>query len=337
MSLLADFTGMMSVFEKSGMGVSESLEAALLTASKGPLFRRIGSIRNRLLEGYSFTESAVPVFPGCDSFTRFCFQSAETEGPEGGYFSMIKERMDRRSRISSALFWALLYPAGVTLFTFAGIFLLGSEFLPRLLRHYPAENLELILLVERRITAMITAGAGVMLFLFIFTAVLVLERRFRFLGPRVYAVFRRIPVAGKIHCYAVYERFCGSLAKLRLAGYSIPQSLRIVSHFVDDPAFALEIREGIVRMEKGEDPAEIFSRASVLNPFFVRWFSLECRSRNRPGEAFTVLTQYYRTRLDGLLTGVTKGAEPAAVVAAGGIILFTVLGCVLPLITMMIF
>lgn len=250
---------------------------------------------------------------------------------------MIKERMNRRSRISSALFWALLYPAGVTLFTFAGIILLGTEFLPRLLRYYPEQNRELILLVERRIETIITAGGACVLFLFILTALLVIERKYRFLGRSVYRALRRIPVAGKIHCYAVYERFCSSMEKLRREGYSIPQTLRTVSHFVDDPAFYSEIRKGIAGMEMGEDPAEIFTPSPVLSPFFIRWFILECRTGNQPGEAFSALTRYYRTRLDELLNGVTKGAEPAAVVIAGGVILFTVLGCVLPLITMMIF
>ncbi len=332
MKILMEFTKIMAVLESSGMELYDSLSAALLISPKGKLAKVINDIICSMNEGYSFSEGAESAFCALDNFTRYCFRNVSTEDTGKGFFNLLTHRYERKCSVKHNLIWALAYPSLMGFFLIGGLALLGYVFIPRLISFFPIDDPQKLFLIIRRIDFLLLGTAIILSMIFLGCLLFVLEKKKKFLKGGFYKSILKIPVLGKMYSSSSHECICATMSLLLRRGVSFKEALKGASESVNNSAFKQELLSGIQKMEEGVSPQAIFLKSSVLSPLFKRWFNLEIESR-KPGDAMASLAKYYQKKLNSLFEHIDRGIEPAAIFLIGGVLLYAVIGCILPLMT----
>ena len=260
-------------------------------------------------------------------------RAGENTGTLGTAATAAAAWMEQRFQARNDLTAALIYPMTVMVLSFAAILFLASSILPKMQQMYVSAGAKLPLLTRMVMSGgKILAAAGVLLVL------AAIVWRFSALGQRlatsrsalwIIGLLRFVPLERVRQSYhlAVWP---GMLGVLINHGIPLPEALSDVADTLTDPVDIFMLKRVKLRLEEGLPPAACFSAEPGLPHVAQRLIAAGDRS-GKLGDALNAIAGYYRRRYDTHSRTLIALAEPAAIVAAGAVILLIALAVMLPI------
>lgn len=330
---LVVFSRQLATMIESGISLVQALAILSEQAEKKSFKSVIGSMRQDIEEGSSFSE-ALAKHPGI--FPEI-FRSMVQAGEASGMLEEILERLavyiEKSAALRRKIISSLIYPAVVISMaviitavlllkvvpTFKAIFdILGGQLpLPTKILIFTSD-----LLRHNILYVIIAAAAAFFLF-----------RKYYATQKGRYAVDKRmlsLPVFGKLAIKVAVVKFSRTLATLVKSGVPILNSLEIVARIAGNKVVEEAVLSARKSIREGEPIAGPLSSSGVFPPMVVRMIGVG----EQTGELEKMLTKiadFYDDQVDAAVSGLTSLLEPMVIAFLGIVIGGIVMSLFLPI------
>ncbi|MDD4909926.1 MAG: type II secretion system F family protein [Candidatus Omnitrophica bacterium] len=330
---LVVFSRQLATMIESGISLVQALAILSEQAEKKSFKSVIGSMRQDIEEGSSFSEALAKhagIFPEI-------FRSMVQAGEASGMLEEILERLavyiEKSAALRRKIVSSLIYPAVVISMaviitavlllkvvpTFKAIFdILGGQLpLPTKILIFTSD-----LLRHNILYVIIAAAAAFFLF-----------RKYYATQKGRYAVDKRmlsLPVFGRLAIKVAVVKFSRTLATLVKSGVPILNSLEIVARIAGNKVVEEAVLSARKSIREGEPIAGPLSNSGVFPPMVVRMIGVG----EQTGELEKMLTKiadFYDDQVDAAVSGLTSLLEPLVIAFLGIVIGGIVISLFLPI------
>lgn len=330
---LVVFSRQLATMIESGISLVQALAILSEQAEKKSFKSVIGSMRQDIEEGSSFSEALAKhagIFPEI-------FRSMVQAGEASGMLEEILERLavyiEKSAALRRKIISSLIYPAVVISMaviitavlllkvvpTFKAIFdILGGQLpLPTKILIFTSD-----LLRHNILYVIIAAAAAFFLF-----------RKYYATQKGRYAVDKRmlsLPVFGRLAIKVAVVKFSRTLATLVKSGVPILNSLEIVARIAGNKVVEEAVLSARKSIREGEPIAGPLSNSGVFPPMVVRMIGVG----EQTGELEKMLTKiadFYDDQVDAAVSGLTSLLEPLVIAFLGIVIGGIVISLFLPI------
>ncbi|HIC87713.1 MAG TPA: type II secretion system F family protein [Aquificae bacterium] len=140
----------------------------------------------------------------------------------------------------------------------------------------------------------------------------------------------KIPILGKF--IKEYNLFllASFMSSLLRSGCSIERMFSILRSVIDNAVFYRAINEINERVNKGESLTEAFRNAKIFPPFFLRYMAVGEKTGTLD-EQLEIVAQFYKEKLDRILSTLPKLIEPIMIALIGIITLSMIMAVFYPI------
>lgn len=140
----------------------------------------------------------------------------------------------------------------------------------------------------------------------------------------------KIPILGKF--IKEYNLFllASFMSSLLRSGCSIERMFSILRSVIDNAVFYRAINEINERLNKGESLTEAFRNAKIFPPFFLRYMAVGEKTGTLD-EQLEIVAQFYKEKLDRILSTLPKLIEPIMIALIGIITLSMIMAVFYPI------
>ena len=242
--------------------------------------------------------------------------------------SYLKERKEIRRRIIQAL----IYPSCVLTASAAVVLILILIVIPELDFLFQAfcTSPDLIRLESSKITLTVKAsGAVLLLLILMILSCAILRKKNTRASAAIDSAVLRIPLVRDLAVTLSLHDFCFAMKVLCENHFPLAQSLAEASKVPGNARIREAVKSACRKITCGERTASAFESEDVFPEYFTAWINT-AEENGRTERAFAELSDYYRSRSEGMLGFISQAAEPVFILITGMIVISVILTFVLP-------
>jgi general secretion pathway protein F len=334
--LLALTTRQLATLTQSGMPLDQSLAAVAEQADDARVARLAANLRTHISAGESLP-AALSRYPRAFSplYRGLVGAGAET-GRLADVLARLADYLEAREALRQKVVLALIYPAIVTVISFAVIAVLVTYVVPQVVSVYQQSRQTLPWLTQALITSSAFFRATGWLWLLILGAAIVgftFANRAAAFRMKWHALLLRLPVAGRLARSLETARFASTLAILVGSGAPLLRSLDAAA----DVVHMLPLRDAAnaarVLVREGVALSRALREQRVFPPVLVHLVA----NGEQSGRLATMLERAageLERDAERRLSWLAALLQPALIVVMGAIVLVLVLAVMLPIVSM---
>jgi type II secretory pathway component PulF len=336
-SVVIEFTQVMATLMANGLQLKEALSIARRVGSSSiePVFRHV---EDRVGKGDSLFDALSAWQSGFSPLYLGLVRIGEKTGDLASVFQKLGDYLAGRQAIRSKMLNSLIYPAFVLCVAVVGIALLVIIILPKLMLMIESLNPQAAAVYRRNVAAF-NAGASILMALLAALAVMLLtalrmRSRNADWARRLDAVILRIPVAGTLARCTFGLNFTYAMETLLTSGYSLEDALGESSLIVGNEVFKVGLTSAREAVIKGRPLSAALMEEKVFPQALTGWVAVG-EGANDLVKSFSQVRAFYQKEMDKHYSRFMNMAEPALIVAVGGILVTLILAFITPIFTML--
>lgn len=329
------FTKMMSVLLRSGMSISDALNASIFQVKTDEFKEGLRSVIRDVKSGVSLASSLERQGKYFDTFYCSIVESGERSGYLSETFVRLYTYLIERERLRKKVGAAMVYPVFLLVFSIAVVFFLSLVVLPSFARIYESFDRELPL-ITRAVMGVsigikkywyILGGCGVLIWQGIKSVSQNKETLMRVQGE--------ILKVGIIREYIYRSELSVFFSLLSLAlksGMDVVSALRMAGENLKNVKIRMDLEEAV----KGVIQGVKLSRALKENgfpPLAVQFISAG-ESSNNLEEILDNIVEFYRNELEDAVSTFISLIEPVLIIIVGSLVGVIIIAIILPILTL---
>lgn len=328
------FTKHLAVMIKSGIPLSEGLEA-LTTQARSTAFKKVlQEITKNVINGQQLAKAMSKHPNAFSEFYLGLIKVGEESGTLEENLSFLAEQMAKDYKLRKKIQGAMLYPglvlsATVIMGSFIGVFIL-----PKLIDFFAAFEVELPLTTRILLWLahlMKTYGFLLVFGLLIFALASYFLLRTSYLKYHWHRLVLKFPIFGELFSYAQLARFARNLGTLLKTGVPIIKSLEITANTLDNLAFRKQLILAKEQIEKGKELGKSLEKTGTLFPPIVCKMITVGEKTGKLDEVLIYLGDFYDEEIDSISKNLSTVLEPILLVIIGLIVGFVALAIISPI------
>lgn len=267
---IIDFTKQMATLLNSGIKLTESLTVLTLQASEQRFKNALIDIRDRVVTGESLTDTLKDYGDYFDPIYVSMVRVGEVTGTLGQNFETIAGFMEKRQRVESQVFTAMIYPIVLIFFCLAAILILTTQVIPKIADQIARTGQELPWITQQlmNFSYLLTS---IWVFVLIAGVIGVGWAVKRFLKTPKGAYLRdklllSLPLFGPLVKQRVLARFASTLSTLLGSGLPMAESLRVVAEVTGNSIMKRAVLQARERILAGADITTPLRDSGVIGP-----------------------------------------------------------------------
>ena len=331
---LVMFSRQLAVMFKSGVPLSEALEALASQIKKAKFREKITMIAQDVEGGTAFSK-ALSRFPGVFSnFYVSVVRAGEVSGTLNKSLTYLADHLEREYNLYSRIKGAMIYPALIITAVF-GVFILITVFIiPQLVSVLEGSGAEppFITLMAIALSYFMRKWWWIIILILIGGGVGIWQYRKTPTGKKFFdTIVLKIPWVNVFLKKLYLARFSENLSTLVSGGLPIGQALEVSGNVVGNWVYQRIIFEARDKVLKGQSISAVFaSYPEIFTPLFYQM----CMVGERTGHLVkTILTvaDFYEEEINRVADNLVNILEPVLIVVLGGMVGLLMADVILPL------
>jgi len=335
-SELALITRQFATLVKAGLSIEECLNALIEQNEQLRTRTILSGVRAKVLEGRSLAH-ALGNYPG--TFPEI-YRSLVDAGEQSGNLDTILDRLadytENRQALRQQVTQAFIYPAVVSLFSFAIVIVLMTYVVPKVTRVFGSTGQELplptkiMIAISNHLTH--AWGWWVLAIVLAITGFrqALRNEKFRIAWHRLVL---KLPIAGNLSRGINTARMASTLGILTSSGIPLLQAMKSAVEVVDNLPMRSALVDAIQQVTEGNSLSRALGKTKLFPPMVVHLIA----SGESSGNLDTMLlraSEIQARELESWVKVFTSLLEPLLIVIMGLIVLFIVLSILLPIFEM---
>jgi type II secretory pathway component PulF len=338
---LATFCGQFARYQEAGVDILRSLSSLQKQFSKTALGPVIGRLETAVRSGESLASAMAKEPQAFDNLCLSMMRVAEARGGEPETLKGLAKHYEAKQRMIRQARSASIYPAIVLLIAFGVVLLMTIFVIPKmvafLIEFTRGKNVELPLptRVLVAISDFMTAQGWWLVPFLLVASILGAFWAYR-TGPgklMLDALSLYIPILGKIRKKIETTRFARTLAALLKAGVDVGTSLELTSGVLNLSSFRRAILGVKAEVMHGSEMSEALDATRCFPSDVVAIVESGEETGNLP-ESLDKVADDYEEQVEYMLKNLGNLIQPLLMIGLGGIVLFIILGILLPYLQM---
>lgn len=330
---LASATRQLATLLKAGLPLVQALEALSEQLEKPAVRKVLNSVRDRVNEGSAFHEALSDhpsVFPPL-------YVQMTRAGEAGGFLDEImtrlSETLEKEVRLRSRVLAALVYPIIMTVFGFAFLLFLFAFVVPKVVgvfadfgKDLPLPTRMLLGMSDFASRYWLWILIGVVVAVFIYGRLSASER----FGASIDSARLRVPLFGRIRLRIATVRMAYILGSLLNSGVPLIKSLEVVSEVMGNRVLSSALDRAALSVSRGESLADSLRVSGAFPPLVPRVVAVGEES-GELADLLTGVAESYEEEVASSIQAMTAVLQPALILFMAAVVLFVVLGVLLPI------
>lgn len=330
---LSSVTRQLATLLKAGLPLVQALEALSEQLEKPAVRKVLNSVRDRVNEGEAFHEALSQhpsVFPPL-------YVQMTRAGETGGFLDEImirlSETLEKEVRLRSRVLAALVYPIIMTSFGFVFLLFLFAFVVPKVVGVFSDFGKDLPLPTRMLLVMSDIASSYWVWIVVVVIAAIFFYRRFstsaRF-GMSIDAAKLKMPLFGRIRLKIATVRMAYILGALLAGGVPLIKSLEVVSEVMGNRVLSSALDRAALSVSRGESLADSLRVSGVFPPLVPRIVAVGEES-GELADLLTGVAESYEEEVASSIQAMTAVLQPALILIMAAVVLFVVLGVLLPI------
>lgn len=316
------------------MPLEECLKAVAEQTEKPRLKNMLTSVRSRVVEGYTLSDSLADYPHVFDQLFRAMVAAGEKSGHLGPVLERLADYVENRQQIKSKLTQAMVYPTVLTVAAVAIVSFLLATVVPDIVGQFISTGAELPGMTKVLLAAsdFVTQWGWLVVTVIVGTIVTV-KTMLRNAKHRL-AWDRKIltmPVVGNVARGLNTSRFARTLAICTSSAIPLLEGMKVASDVMTNTWVKSQVLEASDRVREGTSLRVALDKANLFPPMMLHMIA----SGERSGELESMLTRAAENQDRDFESQVNIALgvfSPLLVVVMAGIVLFIVVATLMPII-----
>lgn len=330
---ITDFTRQLATMIEAGLPLPKALTILAEQAQNKSFKQLLGKILANIESGMSFTD-ALGVHAEHFSKTYIALiRSGEASGTLDNVLLRLADNLEKQREFRGKVKGALIYPTIIFFGMGVVMFIMMAFVIPKLTDLYTEFEVELPAATRYliRISDFFAAYWYFIIVVFAGGAYLFLRWKNTSIGSKVWDRFvLSLPLIGELQKEIILIEASRTIGILVGAGLSITETLEIVAEAVDNSVYRDGLTKAKKAVEKGRQLGDTIARNAAFPPIFAEMVSIG-EETGKLDETLQRLSQFFETKSDQTVKGLTAAIEPLIMVMLGLGVGFLILAIVLPI------
>ena len=330
------FTRQLATLTGAGLPIEEALQAIAQQAEKQHVASLVMGIRSRLLEGHSLA-SSLGEYPG--SFNTM-YRSTVAAGEQSGHLDKVLDNLadysERQFEARRDVDMAMLYPAVLTLLAFAIVGALMIYVVPDMVSVLENMGQELPLSTRFLISASEISRDYWWLMALLIAGVVFLAR-WLLSQPNIRLSWDHrklaMPLVSRISRSSNAARYANTLSILTSSGVPLVEAMNIAGEVVTNQWLKRRLADATARVSEGSSLRMALETVGYFPPMLLHMVA-SGESSGSLDEMLEKVAIYQQTEVERVVTTLVRLFEPLMLLVMGGLVMFIVMGILLPILNM---
>lgn len=313
------FARHMSVMLKSGLSLTEALEAVHDQATSAKLKWIVKAIIDSVANGQSLSDSMArheKVFSGVMiNMIRIGEESGNLEKNLEHLAVQLEKDYDLKKKVVSAM----IYPIIILVATILLGIVLTVFILPKLVDLFSTFRMELPFLtrVFLNIAEFLVANGWIVLIVFVVLLVgLRVLVKSNFARPFIHKLLLDLPITNKLTKYLNLARFARALALLLQSGLTINEGIAITANTLGNAVYKKKLAQAADEIKKGKTFASVLSEEKYFPKMISRMVDVGERTGKLQDSLFYI-ADFYEEEVDNTTKNLSTIIEPILLIVIG--------------------
>ncbi|MEM7458731.1 MAG: type II secretion system inner membrane protein GspF [Pseudomonadota bacterium] len=326
-------TRQLAMLIRSGATVEEALGAIAGEAEKPGTRRVLMSVRGKVQEGYSFSESLSQSSKAFPAYYRAVVSAGQSSGRLGDVMDRLATHLEKSRKLRNKLLSALIYPMVLSLVAMVVVVLLLMFVVPAVIEQFETLGQDLPPLTNAVIgVSDFMRGWGLLVVPVLAGGLWMLRGVLRTPAVKLSMdrIVLRLPLLGKVIKSANAAQFARTFATLSGSGATVPDALIAARGSVGNEVFRQAATVVRRQVEEGQPLNRAMRGTKVFPPMLVHMVASGERGGDLPAMMGRA-ADYMEEELDSNATVALGLLEPLLIVLLAGVVALIVLAIMLPI------
>lgn len=329
-------TRQMSILVNAEIPLAEVLEIVEKQSVKGNVKNMIHEIRNKVIEGHSFSDSLLLYSNVFNTLYRAMITAGEVSGHLDIVLSKLAEHIEQTYRVQKKIIQSLIYPGFLILISIGVIVVLLSVVIPSLIEQFSFYEQALPLSTRVLMVSSFWVKDNALFYIFIsflFFVLFNLSLRINKVNFFIDGCCLKIPVIGKVISQLNISRYLRMMAILSSNGISLIKAMKISNTALTNQYIKQQLLNSIKLVSEGDSLSSSLASCRGFSPMILHLIS----SGERSGKLDAILeriTFIQEQDLIGQIDIFITLLEPIIMILMAGFIFFIVLAIFQPILEM---
>lgn len=326
-------TRQLAMLIRSGATVEEALGAIAGEAEKPGTRRVLMSVRGKVQEGYSFSESLSQSSKAFPPYYRAVVSAGQSSGRLGDVMDRLATHLEKSRKLRNKLLSALIYPMVLSLVAMVVVVLLLMFVVPAVIEQFETLGQDLPPLTNAVIgVSDFMRGWGLLVVPVLAGGLWMLRGVLRTPAVKLSMdrIVLRLPLLGKVIKSANAAQFARTFATLSGSGATVPDALIAARGSVGNEVFRQAATVVRRQVEEGQPLNRAMRGTKVFPPMLVHMVASGERGGDLPAMMGRA-ADYMEEELDSNATVALGLLEPLLIVLLAGVVALIVLAIMLPI------
>jgi len=309
----------LSVMLKSGLSLTEALEAVQEQAASSKLKRIVRAVIHSVANGQSLSDSLARHGKVFSSVMINMIRIGEESGNLEKNLEHLAVQLEKDYELKKKIVSAMIYPMIILAATVLLGIVLTVFILPKLVDLFSTFRMELPFLtrVFLNIANFLVENGWIVLIVFIGLSVgLRILVKSNFARPFFHKLILNLPIANKLTKYLNLARFARALALLLQSGLTINEGLVITAGTLGNTHYARKLTQAADEVKKGKALASVLSEEKYFPKLIGRMIDVGERTGKLQDSLFYI-ADFYEEEVDNKTKNLSTVIEPILLIVIG--------------------
>lgn len=330
---LALITRQLSTLVQAGMPLEECIKAVAEQSDKPRIRTMLVSVRSRVVEGYTLSDSLGDYPHVFDDLFRAMVAAGEKSGHLDTVLDRLADYAENRQKMRSKLQQALIYPVMLTLIAVSVVAFLLATVVPKIVDQFVQMGQKLPTSTEILLSASnFVQNWGVVLVLVILGLIMLLKVALR--RPKFRLAWDRrilyLPVIGKVARGLNTSRFARTLSICTSSAIPLLDGMKVAADVMSNQYVKEQVLIAADKVREGASLRKSLEQTKLFPPMMLHMIA----SGEQSGELEQMLTRAADNQdrdFESLVAMALGIFEPLLIVFMAGIVLFIVIATLMPI------
>ena len=321
---------------KAGMSIIRTTQLVASQATDKYLRQTLGEVAKDVASGHSLADSFENKAPDLPRVFIETVRAGEESGNLAEGFDRLSKYYDRRAKVSSKIFGAMIYPVFVVVVAVAVVAVMMVMVIPAMAGMFEDLGSEMPIMTQILIGASTWVSQNILIILLILVVLVVALGAYGRTesGKETYAkIALKFPLLGQINTYGGAAQFASTMSTLVSSGLSTSRAVTITSRVLDNYILAKETGRNVGYLEEGRSLGDCMRESKYFPPTLVEMVAVGEESGSLE-ETLEVMGEFYESETQRVTDHALSMMEPIMLVFLGVFAGFIVISLYLPMFSM---
>lgn len=331
------FCRLLSIMLTSGMQLTDALEIIRVSTKNKKLQEILFYTHNNLLKGRSLTDCFAKYPKTFPAFFRSMVHIGEITGKLDAVLVSLADYYEREMITKRKIKGAMSYPIMIICIAIVAVLVVSFYIMPTFEDVFASFDAELPALTQGLISFSKWLKANfqyvivVVILLYIGRSLAMRTKPYHRFHDRVMLL---LPIIGPLQYKIVTYRFCLGMSTFLAAGMSIPDSLEIMTHMMNNAIIEDRLQVTVAEMKRGKTIAKAVSTSGIFPSMLLEMITVG-ENTGSLDDIFKKAAAYYEDEMNEGIKKATDKIGPVMLFVVGGMVLVVILSVFEPMMGLM--